>query len=168
MSIPGVINKFMRKKGLPREIDEKTVRVLILGSFPGEESLRKREYYGNPRNKFWEIVFKALKKADPVCYKKRINVLKKTGIGLWDVIGSCERNGSLDSAILYEKVNDFEMLNNFPKLEVICFNGQRAEKLFNEHYDIVGIKSYSLPSTSPAHAGMSQSEKLRKWRSINR
>ena len=37
-------------------IDNNT-KILILGSIPGKQSLEKQEYYANPRNTFWKILF---------------------------------------------------------------------------------------------------------------
>ncbi len=156
----------MRKQSLPPKIDKKTVRVLILGTFPGEESLRKREYYGNNRNTFWEIIFRVLKKKDPYVYCERIEILKKAGIGLWDIIKSCEREGSADSEIKEAVVNKLEKINNCSQLKTICFNGQKAEHLFKRHYDLLDLKEKVLPSTSPAYAGMSIGEKIQKWKII--
>ncbi|MCK5592394.1 MAG: DNA-deoxyinosine glycosylase, partial [Candidatus Pacebacteria bacterium] len=82
-----------RKRGLPQIINKKA-KVLILGSFPGEDSLKMRQYYANRRNYFWKIIFKVLREKDPKEDKQRTKILEKNSIGLWDVVYSCFRKGS--------------------------------------------------------------------------
>jgi double-stranded uracil-DNA glycosylase len=96
---PGRNNRFMNlKNGFPPIIC-KDARALILGSMPGEESLRRNEYYGNPRNAFWRIMA-ALFNFDPeLSYYEKIKRLKENHIALWDVLKRCERQGSLDTEI---------------------------------------------------------------------
>ena len=87
------------KKSLGRRIAG-NVRIMVIGSMPGEESLRRQQYYAHPRNNFWKIVagcFPQIKESKN--YEERITLLLEQGIGLWDVMRSCTRHGSLDSNI---------------------------------------------------------------------
>lgn len=81
------------KKGFP-PIADKKAKVLILGSMPGEESLRKNEYYANPKNCFWRIMAALLGFGGDLNYEERTRILKKNRIALWDVMKSCERRGA--------------------------------------------------------------------------
>ena len=147
-------------------------RVLILGSFPGQASLQKQEYYGHPHNGFWPIMAELLKFDLQLSYPERVSLLKRNRVALWDVLTSCSRKGSLDSSILKDSMvlNDFE--NFFEKnnlIHTILFNGALAETQFNKH----AIKSslikdriieyYRLPSTSPAMATLNLSDKIKAW-----
>ena len=90
-------------------VDDKS-RVLILGTMPGVESLRKQEYYGHPRNAFWPIIAAACGRELPVSYVEKTAMLLDGGIALWDVCRGCEREGSLDSNIKAVKPNDINSL----------------------------------------------------------
>ena len=78
---------------------------LILGSFPSVRSLEKREYYGNGRNHFWALVAVALGRSEPGTYEERLQMLSSAGISVWDVIGKCDRTGSLDRDIARAEIN---------------------------------------------------------------
>ncbi|MGU9957792.1 MAG: DNA-deoxyinosine glycosylase [Arenicellales bacterium WSBS_2016_MAG_OTU3] len=150
-------------------------KVLILGSMPGLRSLQETQYYANPHNAFWWIMRELLGFEDNLPYTKRINCLKKAGIAVWDVLHSCRRVGSLDSAIEKDSivVNDFDsFLSKNKNIGAIFFNGQASEKIFLKHA-IAMIDSKNqpevqirLPSTSPANAGMHKQDKLAAWRVI--
>ncbi len=159
-----------RLQGLPPIVGAAT-RVLILGSFPGVASLKAQQYYGHPQNQFWKIL-QALWPQHPLPgpdqYEQRCAWLLARGLGLWDVYASCERDGSLDSAIRNAEVNDFAALKaHCPQLRLIVHNGGesfRHAKLVRaslgaEHFPLV-----KLPSTSPANAGWSFERKLAAWR----
>lgn len=123
-------------------------RILILGSHPGVPSLLKQQYYGNPGNAFWRVVFNALDLVDPIDYAERLNLLLSHGIGLWDVYETVERKGSLDSNIKNEKLNDFESLLKNSNIQLIIANGKTAYKAIHKHplfdaYDIVSALSTS-------------------------
>ena len=144
-------------------------RVLVLGSFPGAASLAAGRYYAHPRNQFWSLLT-ALTGEDMVMvpYAARLDLLYKHRIGLWDVLGTCEREGSLDSAIRKPAANDFERLHQLcPTLEVIGFNGQASGK-FAPQFAARGYRTVVLPSTSPAHAAMSFEDKLQAWKQLMR
>jgi len=145
-------------------IIDNNCRVLILGSMPGEESLRKQQYYANPRNQFWEIIYFLFDCPVEDAYEKRIEFLKNRGIGLWDVIETCYREGSLDSDIKEEKANDFAYLyQKYPSIKYVCFNGSKAYETYRKKMGFntnhVFVK---LESTSPANTKRFE-EKLKNW-----
>ncbi|RJG15310.1 DNA-deoxyinosine glycosylase [Massilia cavernae] len=152
--------------GLAPVADEH-VRILILGSFPGAASLAAQQYYAHPRNALWPIL-SALTEEDLVSlpYAQRLPRLLSHRIGLWDVLGTCEREGSLDSAIRKPAANDFARLRELcPLLETVGFNGQTSGK-FAQQFAERGYRTVVLPSTSPAHASLSFEQKLASWRSL--
>jgi hypoxanthine-DNA glycosylase len=160
-----------RLTGLPPVVDRRA-RVLILGSFPSAASLAAQAYYAHPQNQFWRIlgavIERPLKEMD---YSARIAAVQATGIAIWDVYASCERPGSLDSAIRSPVANDIAALKKCPEgrtalapaLRRICFNGRTAARRLRE-MEALGYQAVVLPSTSPAHAGMTFEEKLARWR----
>lgn len=155
-----------RKRGFPPVVDART-RILILGSLPGEISLANAQYYGNPRNQFWKLVG-VLVDEDlyGLPYDERLARLLAHGFGLWDVLGSCEREGSLDSSIRKPAANDFARLRELcPQLETVGFNGQTSGK-FAPQFAGAGYRTVVLPSSSPAHMAMSFEQKLAVWRQL--
>nr|WP_315175643.1 DNA-deoxyinosine glycosylase [uncultured Flavobacterium sp.] len=148
----------------PAFIDSNT-KILILGTMPGIASLTKQEYYANPRNHFWRIMytlFDTLPVSDS--FEEKIQLLQKNKIGLWDVLENCERKGSLDIHIKNHKENDFEMLfKQYPTIHTIVFNGKESHKYFIKKFgEIEGITYYVMPSTSPANT-ISFENKLKIW-----
>lgn len=143
-------------------------KVLILGSFPGVRSLQAQEYYGHPQNQFWKIL-QAIWPASTheTCassYENRSNWLLERGLGVWDVYASCEREGSLDSAIRNAVPNDIAALH-LPQLQAIAHNGGESFK-HARHTRTLGVPVYQLPSTSPANASWSFERKLAAWREV--
>jgi len=106
------------------------VRILVLGSFPGAASLAAGQYYAHPRNQFWRLVSAVVEEdLARLPYSERLPRLLAHGVGLWDVLGECERVGSLDSAIRKPAANDFDRLRELcPLLETVGFNGQASGK----------------------------------------
>lgn len=162
----------MKKLGLKPLIGTNP-RILILGSLPGDESLRKQEYYGNPRNLFWDVMSGVLGEKDPVQYSEKVKFLKSHGIALWDVLHSAEREGSLDANIKNEEFNDVAgLLAANPSIEVIATNGGKAEKSFRKYLrrnpSIVEKKIYYCASTSSMSicAGWNLERLIDQWRKI--
>lgn len=143
--------------------------VLILGSMPGVASLEAGEYYAHPRNAFWPIMERLFGIPVSHPYDERLRGLTERRIALWDVLGSCVRPGSLDSAIDGDTVvpNDFPaFFRAHRSIEAVFFNGTMAERSWRR-YVAPGLPSsmrtVRLPSTSPAHAGRSLEEKTDLW-----
>lgn len=150
------------------------VTVLILGSMPGAASLQAGEYYAHPRNGFWPIMGALCGAGRELPYEERLLRLKAAGVALWDVLQSCVREGSLDTAIddKTSVANDFEaFFRAHPQVRRVFFNGAKAEQCFRRQVlgkqaIPTGLVFARLPSTSPAHAGMSLAEKLEDWRVV--
>lgn len=139
--------------------------VLILGTIPGKESLRKQEYYGHPRNSFWKIIYQLYGQLGETDYEMKTNFLKKEGIALWDVCRSASRISSLDVDIKNEQPNAIAaLIAANPTIKTIAFNGQKAEKLYFNYNTKIGHLTYlTLLSTSPANAAFSFEQKLVDW-----
>jgi hypoxanthine-DNA glycosylase len=159
-------------KGFP-PISNSKARVLVLGSMPSVASLGAGEYYAHPRNHFWRIAGEIFGFDPATSYARRTAALRNAGIALWDVVGSCLREGSLDSSIEEDSIraNDFAaFLRSHPQIGIVCFNGRKAESAWRRHVlkklpPGRKLEYRLLPSTSPAHAGMGYLQKLRVWRS---
>ncbi len=148
-------------------------RILILGSMPGVASLRAQRYYAHPRNAFWPIMAALLGFDVDAAYEERLQQLKRARIALWDVLESCYRPGSLDSAIdpASQVANDFdEFFRHHPRIELVCFNGGKAATTFRRQVlptlQTGNLRYLQLPSTSPAHAARSFEQKLAQWRML--
>ena len=155
-----------RWQGLAAVADART-RALVLGSFPGLKSLEQAQYYAHPQNQLWPLL-QALwpQYAQPPRddYAGRCEWLLARGLGLWDVYASCEREGSLDSAIRAAQVNDFAGLRQrCLDLKLALHNGAESYKHARQT-EALGLTALKLPSTSPAHASWSFDKKLQAWR----
>lgn len=143
----------------------KNTKILILGTIPGIASLEKQEYYGNPRNHFWKIIYTFFKQDYiPLLFKEKITFLQSHKIGLWDVLQKCERQGSLDINIKNQIENDFDSLfKKYKNIDTIIFNGKESHRFFfRKHGQLKGITYYVMPSTSSANT-MSFEKKLALW-----
>lgn len=157
--------KIQTLKSFPPVIDQSS-RILILGSMPGTESLLKNQYYANNRNHFWKIIYALFDSEPDPLYENRTAFLLSKKIALWDVIDICCREGSLDSKIRNEQVNDLQnFFRNYPGIKYILFNGTKAYDSFRRNTgfnEAEGFIYKKLPSTSPAHA-VKFEEKFKAW-----
>ena len=149
-------------------ISNENAKVLILGTMPGRVSLELNQYYGHPRNVFWKLLFTLFNEPFSMDYEVRKNLALKNKVAIWDVLHACVREGSLDSAIQEEVPNYFEaFLKEHPHIEYIVFNGQKAAKFFHKHVKVSTSYHYiTMPSTSPANAGVLFEKKLEEWSKI--
>ena len=141
----------MIKQGFSAIVDKNT-EILILGSLPSDESIKKHQYYGHPGNDFWRLLGRAIgEDLQSRDYESRLETLKRNRIGLWDVFKVGDREGSEDANIRGEEINQFSMLKEMaPKLRLICFNGKKSgkyEPLLRE----MGYETKILPSSSGAN-----------------
>jgi len=142
------------KLGLP-PIARSDARLFILGSLPGDASLAAQRYYAHPSNQFWRLLGQAIgEELQPLGYEERLERLAARRIGLWDVIASASRRGSLDQAIRDAEHNRIEhLLHDFADLRAIAFNGSTAStigrKLIGEPPH--GLRLIDLPSSSAAN-----------------
>jgi len=153
-----------RRQGLAPVIAP-DARIVVLGSFPGEASLRARQYYGHPRNQFWALLG-AIWGVDLVglCYAERLAELRRRRLGLWDLYASCRRAGSLDAAIEDARMNDLARLQRLaPDLRVVAHNGGESARALGR-VRALGLEAVRLPSSSPANASWSFERKLDAWR----
>jgi double-stranded uracil-DNA glycosylase len=156
-------------------VSRQDAETLILGSLPGRRSLEESQYYAHPQNAFWKLmaaIFDAVPTAD---YEQRKRLLIRHRIALWDVFAAAQRPGSLDSDIVHAtaEANDFrEFFRTHPNIRRVFFNGRKSEQIFRQRVlpriaaEFPQIEYFSLPSTSPAHAGMPFADKLARWRAV--
>ena len=153
----------MMKKGFSAVVDENT-ETLILGSLPGDVSLRKHQYYGNPGNDFWRLLGRAIgENLQDMDYSSRLETLKHHRIGLWDVFKAGNREGSEDSKLKDEEVNQFSILKEIsPKLRLVYFNGKKSGK-YEPILRKMGYETKILPSSSGANRRFLENREL-EWK----
>jgi TDG/mug DNA glycosylase family protein len=147
-------------------------RTLVLGSMPGAASLAASQYYAHPQNQFWPIMEAICGAGRTLPYAPRLQRLEEHRIALWDVLQSCVRDGSLDSAIEASSAepNDIPaLLRSHGEITRICCNGGTAYRELLRHFgselqdDFPHVTTLRLPSTSPAHASVPLAAKLSAW-----
>lgn len=158
-------------QGLPAQVNA-DCRVLVLGSMPGAASLQAARYYAHPRNRFWPLMGTLCRFDPQLDYPRRMALVQRAGIGMWDVIGQCRRRGSLDAAIVRgsEVPNPVaELVARLPRLAAIACNGALAMQAFKRHVQPAlpaggaGVPVLALPSTSPANAAWSLPRLVLEW-----
>ena len=143
--------------------------VLVLGSIPGPESLRRRQYYANPNNQFWRIIYNVFGEDDGFNteppYEQKLQFLLEHKIALWDVFRSADRPGAMDSDIKNPELNDIQgLLTSHPCIKRILLAGRTAEKAFRKHFSDIPIHTIYVPSASSAFAKKPLEEKTEDWK----
>lgn len=132
-------------------------KILILGTIPGNDSIKLSMYYGNENNHFWDFIYRILDKNFPVD-----RLITKAGnkdlhyqflmdhhLGLWDVISNCTREGSNDSKIKDAAFNKiaYQIKND---IKVVLCNGEKAYKYLKQSKELekVPVPVKILGSTS--------------------
>ncbi|MBQ8862962.1 MAG: DNA-deoxyinosine glycosylase [Clostridia bacterium] len=153
----------MIKHPFPPLYDEKS-RVLVLGSFPSVKSREEMFFYGHPQNRFWRVIAAVFECDVPKTVKEKREMLLSHGVALWDVLASCEIEGSADSTIKNAVPNDLSPIFAAAKIEKVFVNGKTAEKYYNKYLKkTLGIEAACLPSTSPANAAWSPERLAQAW-----
>lgn len=140
--------------------------MLVLGSLPGDASLAARQYYAHPQNRFWHLIGAVIGQPDLAAlpYALRLSAIAAQGIGLWDVIASARRPGSLDGAIRDARLAPLAHLtSSLPQLHALGFNGVKAAAIGRRALAGTPLALVDLPSSSPAHATLRFAEKRARW-----
>lgn len=147
---------------------DKDSKILVLGSFPSVKSREQLFFYGHPQNRFWKVTAAVFGDDVPKSIEDKKAFLHKNHIALWDVIASCDIEGSADSTIKNVVPNDLDAIIKNSKVKRIFVNGKTAEKYYNKYTkDKLGRAAVCLPSTSPANAAWSIERLVSAWRIIN-
>lgn len=140
-------------------------KILILGSFPSVISRGEGFYYAHPQNRFWSLISRILGQSLPQDNESRVKLLLDNNIALWDVIGSCDIEGSADSNIKNVIPNDIQSLVKKAKIEKVLCNGMLSYKLYQKYIlPTCNIHAVKLPSTSPANAQWSNERLYCEWK----
>lgn len=151
---------------IPPIYDENS-EILILGSFPSVKSREECFFYGHPQNRFWKVIARVLGEKTPATIHEKSTMLLKHNIAVWDVIHSCEIEGSADSSIKNAVPNDLSMILENSKIKKIYVNGKKAEAMYKKYTEKqTGIKAIVLPSTSPANAAWNEDRLYEEWQKI--
>lgn len=143
-------------------------RILILGSFPSVKSREAEFFYYHPKNRFCRVTAEIFNENVPESVEEKKAFLLRNHIALWDVIATCDIEGSSDSSIKNVVPNDLSVIFQTADIEKIFINGKTAEKYYNRYIlPKTGVKAVCLPSTSPANASISLSELIEKWKIIS-
>jgi len=145
----------------------KDSKILILGSFPSVKSREQMFFYGHPQNRFWKVISVVFECEEPKTIEEKKQLLFENGIALWDVIASCEIEGSSDSSIRNVQVNDLSKILEEADIRQIFVNGRTAEKYFKKYTkSLINTDAECLPSTSPANASWSVNRLVEAWKVI--
>ena len=148
---------------IPPVYDENS-RILILGSFPSVKSREAEFFYGHPQNRFWRVLASVIGVEAPQTTEEKRSFLLSNKIAVWDVIASCEIDGSADSTIRNVRANDISVILASANIRAIFVNGRTSEKYYNKYIkETVGKEAILLPSTSPANAASSLDALTAKW-----
>ena len=130
---------------------DKNSKVLILGSFPSVKSREISFYYGNKQNRFWRMICGFFKETIPENTEDKKAFLLRNGVALWDMVSSCEIEGSADSSVKNAQIVDLEYILSNASIQKILLNGTLAYDLFCQKYADLKIPYIKMPSTSPAN-----------------
>ena len=151
---------------IPPVFDENS-EILILGSFPSVKSREQGFFYGHPQNRFWKVTAAVFEEEVPVSIEEKREFLLRNHIAVWDVIESCEIEGSADSSIKNVKANNIGIVLKNTRISLIFVNGKTAEKLYNKYvFPVLGKECVCLPSTSPANAAWNLDRLIGEWKII--
>ncbi len=146
---------------------DKDSKVLILGSFPSVKSREEGFFYGHPQNRFWKVTSQVFGEELPVTIDEKKAFLIRNHIAVWDVIGSCEIEGSSDSSIRNVTVNDLSIILDTSDIRAIFLNGKKAEQYYKKYiFPALKRDAECLPSTSPANAAWSLDKLTDAWKVI--
>lgn len=146
---------------------DKKSKILILGSFPSVKSRESNFFYGHPQNRFWKVVAAVFEEATPKSVEEKRAFLLRNHIAVWDVIRSCDIEGSSDSSIRNVTANDLSGILKAADIREIYVNGKAALKYYKKYTEgATGRPAFCLPSTSPANAAWNMERLIGEWKQI--
>lgn len=150
-------------------IFDENSKILILGSFPSVKSREEGFFYGHPQNRFWKVTSAVFEDDTPHTIEEKKSFLLRNRIAVWDVIGSCDIEGSSDSSIKNVIANDLSVILDKADIRQIYINGQTAYKYYRKYSEkVIGRSAICLPSTSPANAAWSVDRLTDAWSCIKK
>ena len=157
---------FNVKREIP-PIYNQNSKILILGSFPSVKSRESQFFYHHPQNRFWKVLSSVLDKDTPITIDEKKDFLLDNNIALWDVIASCDIEGSSDSSIKNVVANDLNKIIDTCDIKQIFCNGGKSFELYKKYCEKnTNLKAIKLPSTSPANARFSLEKLVEDWKVI--
>ena len=142
-------------------------KILILGSFPSVKSRESQFFYHHPQKRFWKVLSSVLDKDTPITIDEKKDFLLDNNIALWDVIASCDIEGSSDSSIKNVVANDLIKIIDTCDIKQIFCNGGKSFELYKKYCEKnTNLKAIKLPSTSPANARFSLEKLINEWQII--
>ena len=143
-------------------VDENS-RLLILGSFPSVKSRETQFYYGHKQNRFWSVLAQIWHCTLPQTVEEKQEMLLAHGVAVWDILKSCEIEGSSDASIRNPAANDIAGLIDRTDIAAVFFNGKTAYQMYQKHSQPLTVPIRVLPSTSPANAAYSLERLCEIW-----
>ena len=151
---------------IPPLFDQQS-KVLILGSFPSVKSREAGFFYGHPQNRFWKVISNVFEEDTPLTIKEKSAFILRNHLALWDVIHSCDIEGSSDASIRNVTVNDFDVILKKADIHAIYVNGKTALRYYQKYAQpVIGREAICLPSTSPANAAWDLARLTEAWRCV--
>ena len=152
---------------IPPVYDDRS-KILILGSFPSVKSREGQFFYHHKQNRFWKVLAAVFEDTLPETLEEKKEFLLRHNIAIWDVIASCDIEGSSDSSIKNAVPNDFSFILKTAPIRQIYTNGGTAYKLYHKYCEkVTGFEAVKLPSTSPANASYSLERLISQWNQIS-
>ena len=146
---------------------DKDSRVLILGSFPSFKSRETGFFYGHPQNRFWKVLATVFQEETPVNIDEKKEFLLRNHVAVWDVIRSCDIEGSSDASIRNVIPNDLQTILSSAEIKAVYVNGKTAFKYYEKYmYPKIQREAKVLPSTSPANAVWNLQRLVDAWKCI--
>lgn len=150
-------------------IYDKNSKILVLGSFPSVKSRENQFFYHHPQNRFWKVLSSVVGVDTPISIEEKKKFLLDNNIALWDVIASCDIEGSSDSSIKNVVANDLNKIIDKCNIKQIFCNGGKSYELYKKYCEKnTNLKAIKLPSTSPANAGFSLKKLIEEWQVIKK
>ena len=148
-------------------IFDKNSKILVLGSFPSVKSRESQFFYHHPQNRFWKVLSSVVGVDTPTSIEEKKKFLLDNNIALWDVIASCDIEGSSDSSIKNVVANDLDKIIENCNIKQIFCNGGKSYELYRKYCEKdTNLKAIKLPSTSPANARFSLEKLIAEWNII--